>query len=371
MARKKRSYVHPEDLLQAVSKPVPAEEQPAVMAESAKLELMPTALYARLSKADIDSGKDSMENQLLFLRTFAEKVPGIEVVREFYDDGFTGTNFKRPAYEELMDGVHSGDIMCIIVKDLSRLGRSYLETSDLLELELPLFGCRFISINDNIDTLYSPVDSILVGLKNLMNQKYAEDISRKICSSFSQRAGNGEFLGGAVPYGYMRDPKRKGYLKIDEDAAVVVRWIFRMKCDWMNDTQIVRTLDRELILPPSQYLKRQNTGIMPETYAGWRQDTIRTMTQNPVYLGHVIHGKLKKKNYLGEDKHKARKKDWIIYENINPPIITQEEFDEAKRVRTLLTGKGNCKKYVRKECSDIPEELCGTESGEKVRFEYR
>ena len=364
MARKKRSYVQIGDTAQP-------ETIEAVKAEAADDNRIPAALYARLSKADIATGKDSMENQLLLLRSFAEKIAEIKVVKELIDDGFTGTNFKRPAYEELMDGVHAGDIKCIIVKDLSRLGRSYLETSDLLELELPLFGCRFISINDNIDTLYAPIDSILVGLKNLMNQKYAEDISRKIKSSFGHRATNGEFLGGQVPYGYLRDPRNKGRLYVDEYASLVVRWIFHMKCDWMNDTQIVRKLDSELILPPSQYMKKLRTGKTPDTYAGWRNDTIRTMTQNPVYLGHVIHGKLKKRNYLGEEKHKAKRKDWIIYENMNPPIISQDTFDEAVRVRTLLTGKGVCKKYAGKESCAVPAELGRTRAGKEVRFEFR
>ena len=365
MARKKRGYMQ-------IGESAPSEaETDKTVIESADDGKIPTALYARLSKADVATGKDSMENQLMILRTYAEKVPEIKVVKELVDDGFTGTNFKRPAYEELMEGVRNGNIKCIIVKDLSRLGRSYLETSDLLELELPLFGCRFISINDNIDTLYAPIDSILVGLKNLMNQKYAEDISRKIKSSFRQRAANGEFLGGKVPYGYLRDPRKKGILCIDEYASLVVRWIFQMKCDWMNDTQIVRTLDNELILPPSQYMKKLRTGRMPETYAGWRNDTIRTMTQNPVYLGHVIHGKLKRQNYLGGEKHKAKRKDWIIYESINPPIISQEMFDEARRVRTLLTGKGSCKKYAGKEYCAVPAELGRTRAGKEVRFEYR
>ena len=131
--------------------------------------------------------------------------------------------------------------------------RSYLETSDLLEYELPLFGCRFISVNDNIDTKYSPIDTILVGLKNIMNQKYAEDISRKIKASFQTKIEKGEILGGRAPYGYLRDPENKGRLLPDERTAPVVRKIFQMKLEGLNDPAICRKLDEEGVLCPSDY----------------------------------------------------------------------------------------------------------------------
>lgn len=153
---------------------------------------IPVVSYSRLSKADMVTGRNSMESQQEIIRQFVKARDDMELVAEFMDDGFSGTNYRRPQYEDMMNGVREGKYKCIIVKDLSRLGRSYLETSDLLEMELPLFDCRFISITDHIDTDVEQIDTILVGLKNIMNQKYAEDISKKIKANFRERAKRGK-----------------------------------------------------------------------------------------------------------------------------------------------------------------------------------
>lgn len=299
---------------------------------------IPAVLYARLSKADADTGKDSMVNQLQLLRTYAEQIEELEVVKEFCDDGFSGTNFKRPAYEEMMEGVHDGRYRCVVVKDLSRLGRSYLETSDLLEFEFPLFGCRFISVNDGIDTKYAQVDTILTGLKNIMNQKYAEDLSRKIKAAFQPKIQNGDFLGGPAPYGYSRDPENKARLMVNEDTAAVVRKIFRMKAERMSDTEVVDWLNKEGIPTPSAYNRMQKTGELPARQKKWITDTVRTITINPAYLGHVVHGKFKEKQYLGQKDERSKRTEWVVYENINPAIIPQELFDEVQRIRPTIRG---------------------------------
>ena len=311
----------------------------SVKIETTTKEKTKTVLYARLSRSDIDTGKESMVNQLAMLRSFAEEYEDLEVVDEFVDDGYTGMNFDRPAYEEMMAGVRSGKYQCIIVKDLSRIGRSYLETSDLLEYELPLWRCRFISINDNIDTDSSPVDTIQEKKKNIMNQKFAEDISKKIKSSFKPRIEKGEFLGGPVPYGYRRDPENRGKLLIDEEAARVVVKVFHMKLGMMNDRQIASALNEEGIMTPFEYHKWKKTGVKEKCGRVWEPAAIRAMTQNPVYLGHVVHGKIKEKQYLGEKDRSTKRKDWVIYENINPPIISQEIFDQVLEIRPKLRGR--------------------------------
>ena len=214
---------------------------------------IPTVLYLRLSKADAATGRDSMLSQEQLLRSCIEKLEDLEIVKVFSDDGFTGTNYHRPAYEVMMDGVHEGLYKCIVVKDLSRLGRSYLETSDLLEYELPVFGCRFISVNDNIDTDISPVDTILVGLKNIMNQKYAEDISRKIKTVFKAKKEKGEVLGGPVPYGYLRDPQNCGRLIIDQEIAPIIQILFQMKVAHMTDKEAAELPTKEEITTPTDY----------------------------------------------------------------------------------------------------------------------
>jgi len=318
-----------------------AADVPGIAPEEQKI---PTAVYCRLSKADEVTGRDAMDSQLEIIRQFLSSKDELEIIAEFTDDGFTGTNYNRPQFEEMMDGIREGKYKCMVVKDLSRLGRSYLETSDLLEMELPLYGCRFISVTDHIDSEVSQIDSILVGLKNIMNQQFAEDISKKIKGSFRERAGRGEMLGGPVPYGYKRNPEDKGYLLIDEEAAAVVRYIFDMKITGMSDPDICRRLDGEGIMTPRQYHDLKIKGVEPEMVGGWKPDTVRTMTLNPVYLGHMVHGKFKEKRYLGQRASKERRKNWVVYENVNPAIISQEIFDKALDARDKLY-RGEIKRW--------------------------
>lgn len=304
----------------------------------------PTAVYCRLSKADEVTGKDSMDSQLKIIRQFISQHDDLEIAEEFLDDGFSGTNYDRPEYERMMDGVRDGRFRCLIVKDLSRLGRSYLETSDLLEMELPLYGCRFVSVNDRIDTDEEPIDTILVGLKNIINQKFAEDISKKIKVQFRQRAEHGEMLGGPVAYGYRRNPDALGYLLIDEEAAKVVRHIYELKISGKDDVAIARILDEEGIITPKQYHDLKAKGEEPTEVKHWRPDTVRSITINPVYLGHMFHGKFKEKHFIGEPDHKTRRSQWVMYENVNPPIISQDTFDQAIEVRRQLY-KGEIKRW--------------------------
>ena len=305
---------------------------------------VPTVVYCRLSKADEVTGKESMVSQLEIIRQYVASQDDLEIVAEFTDDGFTGTNYRRPQFEIMMDGIREGKYKCMVVKDLSRLGRSYLETSDLLEMELPLFGCRFISVNDHIDTDKGEIDSILVGLKNIMNQQFAEDISRKIKGSFRERAKRGEMLGGPVPYGYKRNPYDKGYLLIDDEAAEVVRYIFDLKISGLSDPDICRKLDSKGIMTPRQYHDLVIKGVAPSVRGGWRPDTVRTITLNPVYLGHMVHGKFKEKTYLGQPDSKTKRKDWVVCENVNPPIVSQEVFDSAKEIRRKIY-RGEAKRW--------------------------
>lgn len=302
---------------------------------------IPVVSYSRLSKADMVTGRNSMESQQEIIRQFVKARDDMELVAEFMDDGFSGTNYRRPQYEDMMNGVREGKYKCIIVKDLSRLGRSYLETSDLLEMELPLFDCRFISITDHIDTDVEQIDTILVGLKNIMNQKYAEDISKKIKANFRERAKRGEMLGGPAPYGYMRNPENVGYFLVDEEAASVIRRIFDLKISGMKDPAIARLLDAEKIPTPREYHDWKMYGKLPEEKKNWRPGTVRDITLNPVMLGHVIHGKFKEKQFLGQRNSKERRKNWIIYENVNPPIVSQETFEQAQEARRMLYRGNN------------------------------
>ena len=312
--------------------------QESTPADQPKQNKIRTALYCRLSVADASTGKDSMNNQLARLRQYVSDHEELEIADEFLDDGFTGTTFNRPQFKKMMDGVKEGRYRCVIVKDLSRLGRNYLETSYLIEVVLPLFGSRLIAINDKIDTDRGNVDTILIGLKNLMNQQYAEDISRKVKARLHMMALRGETQ-GVAPYGYMRDPDRKGYLMIDEETAAVVKEIFDFKLRGMSPGRIAEILNKKGVLTPKDLLVKRWTGREPEKHSFWSKNTIFQILRSEVYLGHSYYDTYEERNFLGERARVKDRSEWKIVKDVNPPIISQEIFDRVQeKVHGSLKG---------------------------------
>lgn len=297
-----------------------------------------TGLYVRLSIEDVRDRKDSdsIENQTYLLKQFVEERPFLQIYSIYTDNGEKGTNFDRPEFNRLMDDVKAGRVNCIVVKDLSRFGRDYLETGNYLEKIFPFLGVRFISINDNYDS-FNPENSnegLIISLKNLLNDVYTKDISKKIISTFRERQSKGEFLGAHVPYGYSRPDDGTYKLVVDEEAALVIRQIYQWKVEGLSDTTIARRLNDMGIPSPSKYkyLKgewknaRYNNNI-------WQRQAIKAITENEVYLGHKIYGKIQASLY--EDKRKSRvpRDEWTIIENDHEPIIDQETFDIVHATR--------------------------------------
>lgn len=291
-----------------------------------------TGLYVRLSIEDVRDRKDSdsIENQTYLLKQFVEERPFLQIYSIYTDNGEKGTNFDRPEFNRLMDDVKAGRVNCIVVKDLSRFGRDYLETGNYLEKIFPFLGVRFISINDNYDS-FNPENSnegLIISLKNLLNDVYTKDISKKIISTFRERQSKGEFLGAHVPYGYSRPNDGTYKLVIDEEAASVIRQIYQWKVEGLSDTAIARRLNDMGVPSPSKYkyLKgewknaRYNTNI-------WQRQTIKAITENEVYLGHKIYGKIQASLYEGKQKSRVPRDEWTIIENDHDPIIDQETFD--------------------------------------------
>ncbi|MEA5009064.1 recombinase family protein [Clostridium tyrobutyricum] len=291
-----------------------------------------TALYVRLSIEDIRDRKDSdsIENQTYLIKQFVEERPYLDIYDIYTDNGQKGTNFDRPEFNRLMEDIRSGKVNCIVVKDLSRFGRDYLETGNYLEKIFPFLGVRFISINDNYDS-FNPESSnegLIISLKNLLNDVYTKDISKKIISTFRERQSKGEFLGAHVPYGYSRPLDGSYKLVIDEEAASVIRQIYKWKVEGLSDTVIARRLNDMEIPSPSKYkyLKgewknaRYNNNI-------WQRQAIKIITENEVYLGHKIYGKIQASLYEGKRKSRVPKDEWTIIENDHEPIIDQETFD--------------------------------------------
>ncbi len=223
------------------------------------------AAYLRLSIEDGDKAEsNSIGNQRELIQNFVAERPELHLVGEYADDGYTGTNFERPGFTQMMEDIQSDKINCIIVKDLSRLGRNYIEMGKYLERIFPMMGIRFIAINDNYDnanTESSDSDSIVVPFKNLLNDSYCRDISIKVRSQLDIKRRKGEFIGGYAVYGYSKDEQNKNRLVVDEYAADIVRSIYRRKLEGMSANSIADQLNSEGVLAPSEYKGKPSKNI--------------------------------------------------------------------------------------------------------------
>ena len=246
------------------------------------------AAYLRLSIEDGDKAEsNSIGNQRELIRDFAAERPGLHLVEEYADDGYTGTNFERPGFKRMMEDIKSGKINCIIVKDLSRLGRNYIEMGKYLEQIFPMMGIRFIAINDNYDNANAESndsDNIVVPFKNLLNDSYCRDISIKVRSQLDMKRRKGEFIGGYAIYGYCKDERNKNRLVVDEYAADIVRSIYRRKLEGMSAQAIAEQLNSENVLAPSEYKRlcglNYHSGFKAGTHAKWQAIQVLRMLKN-------------------------------------------------------------------------------------------
>lgn len=295
-----------------------------------------TAAYVRLSVEDSGKpGADTIEGQKALLTAFIENKENMELVSLFCDNGRTGTDFDRPQFEKMMDEVRRGRIDCIVVKDLSRFGRNYKETGNYLERIFPFLGVRFIAVNDNFDTLTAErtQDGYIVPLKNLINEVYSKDISKKSASALHVKQKNGEFIGAWAPYGYRKDPDNKHHLVINEETAPIVQQIFRLRCEGISVVQIGRRLNDAGILSPSAYL--YETGeVKTEKYKGvlWHTQIIKSILAHPVYIGHMVQGRKKQSFYEGKRQTYVDEANWIIVRNTHEPIIDEETFETVRKI---------------------------------------
>ena len=303
------------------------------------------ALYIRLSQEDADNGTDKQESnsvtsQKTLLNEFIEEHDDLIVYDIYIDDGFTGTDFNRPSFQRLLEDMKKGNINCVIVKDLSRLGRNYIEVGNYIEQVFPLFDIRFIAINDFVDSYKNPTstNTILVPFKNLINDEYARDTSTKIRTSLNGKKKKGEFIGAFPSYGYIKDPKDKHKLVIDEVAADIVRKIF----DWhvnlgLGKIAICHKLNDLGILNPTGHKKIElgqnykNCGIIDNTYT-WTPSTVRNILKNEVYIGNTVQGKRRAKSYKIHKIENVPKEEWIRVEGTHEPIIDKETFEKAQEL---------------------------------------
>ncbi|MDU3010854.1 MAG: recombinase family protein [Peptoniphilus harei] len=298
-----------------------------------------TALYERLSRDDeLEGESNSIVNQKKILEEYASKNNLTNIIH-FTDDGISGTQFDRPGFMEMMNGVNSGNIGCIIVKDMSRLGRDYLKVGQCMEI-LRQKGVRLIAINDNVDSFYREDD--FTPFRNIMNEWYARDTSRKIQSTFRSKGESGKHTASTPPYGYIKDEKDKDKWVVDEKAAEIVRRIFNLTMDGAGPYKIAKILEADKIDIPAYHQQKLGYGLHQsknfEYPYRWCSSTIASILKKKEYLGHTVnfktrkHFKDKKSKYVSED-------NWLIFENTHEAIIDQETFDNVQRIR------GNVKRY--------------------------
>ena len=297
-----------------------------------------TPLYERLSRDDELQGEsNSISNQKQMLEEFARR-NNLPNPRHFTDDGVSGTRFDRPGFLAMMEEVEAGRVEAIVIKDMSRLGRDYLKVGQVMEI-LRQRGVRLIAINDGVDSLKG--DDDFTPFRNIMNEFYARDTSRKIRSVFKSKGMSGKHLTGTVIYGYLWDEKREHWL-VDEEAAAVVRHIFALAMEGYGPYQIATKLSEEKIEMPAVHLARYGEGVnknkaFADIYR-WSASTVVEILKKQEYLGHTVNFKTRK-HFKDKKSHYVDESEWTIFENTHEAIIDQETFDNVQRVR------GNARRY--------------------------
>ena len=301
-----------------------------------------TALYERLSRDDEQQGEsNSILNQKKYLEDYARS-KGFKNIRHFSDDGFTGTNFNRPGFQEMLDEVKAGNIDTIIVKDMSRFGRNYLQVGFYTEMVFPDKGVRFIAVNNGIDS-NNPTDNEFTPFLNIMNEWYEKDTSKKIRAVFRNRMENGLRCSGAIPYGFYRKDDDKQTLYIDEEAATVVRRIFHMAASGTSIARIAEILREEKVLIPAAYQEKAiNQVSRKHDYFDpyfWNTSTVISILERQEYLGHTVLGKTITENFKTKKRRKAKPEELLFFPNTHEAIIDQETFDLANKLRKRAPKK--------------------------------
>ncbi len=306
-----------------------------------ELKKQKTAMYIRLSRDDSDkSESESVSNQKLLLTEYIAKQEELVLVDTYIDDGYTGTNFERPEYKRLIEDIENKKIECIIVKDMSRLGRNLAKNTELMTDYFPSKKVRFIAINDNIDKKFNEVsdDDMMIDFKNVFNSFYPRDISKKVRSTLDSKRKNGQFIGAFACYGYKKSDYDNNKLVVDEEVANIVRRIFNMYINGVGQNTIAKILNDEGVCCPSVYKKQSGLNYKSSTYigtSGWSYATIHKILINEMYIGNMVQNKA----FRQPCKKKAipqSKENWIIVEDTHEAIIDKITFE---KVQALLTKK--------------------------------
>ena len=319
------------------------------------------AMYLRLSKDDnnisdvhnianvmdkdgkVKSESNSIGNQRELIKSFVREQSDMELYDIYVDDGFSGSNFNRPEFKRMIADIEAGRVNCVIVKDLSRFGRDYIESGRYIQKIFPSLGVRFIALTDHFDSLSadSGESSIVLPVKNFINDSYCRDISTKVKSGLEVKRKNGECISPFAVYGYFKDEKDKNHLAVDRYAAENIRAIFKWKIEGLAVSAIADKLNSLGILSPKEYKKslgiKYNGGFSGAGAASWSSAAVKRILMNEVYLGHLIQGKTQKVNYKVKKNVERPKEEWVRVENTHEAIISADDFEI---VQNLLRSDG-------------------------------
>lgn len=291
------------------------------------------ALYVRLSKEDGDKEEsDSIVNQKDLIRAFLADKPDIHICAECVDDGYSGANFDRPSFKRMIRDIEAGRIDCVVVKDLSRFGRNFVEAGRYIDQIFPALGIRFIAVNDNYDSINgrSSSDKILIPFKNLINDAYCRDISIKVRSQLEIKRKKGDFIGSFAVYGYWKDPSDRHKLVVDEYAAAVIRDIFRWKLEGASQQRIADRLNGRGELSPMEYKRfcglQYKSGFHVKPKAKWTAVAISRILRNEFYVGTLVQGRRTTPNHKVKKTIQKPSEEWVRVEDSHPAIVEKEDF---------------------------------------------
>lgn len=318
-------------------------------------EFYNAAIYLRLSRddEDIDGSKtesNSISSQRDMIRSFIRKQDDMEIYDIYVDDGYSGANFDRPEFKRMMKDIEAGNVDCVIVKDLSRLGRDYIEAGRLIQKTFPAFSVRFIALTDHFDSLTADYTetSLVVPVKNFVNDSYSRDISGKVRSHQKIKRENGDFIGAFAVYGYKKCEHNRNQLVPDEYAADIVRKIFTWKIEGYSNLAIANKLDSLGILSPMEYKKMQGekfqTGFVTGIKTKWSAVAVKRILSNENYIGTLVQGKEEKVNYKVKKTVKKPKEEWTKVQDAHEAIVSKEDFEIVQDLLMIDTRAGGGEK---------------------------
>ena len=325
----------------------------AVMEETPAIKVWRTALYVRLSVEFNGKRGDSLETQRQIMEAYVTLCPDIEVAEIYTDNGISGQTFERAAFQRLLDDIEAGKIDCVVVKDLSRLGRNTIDTGYYIEKYFPLHHVRFIAVNDQYDSEdgENSANHMIVPLKNMINEAYAADISRKVAAQQRQAMRDGEFVGSRPPYGYRKDPDNCHHLLVNEDTAPTVRQIFQWAAEGVALNDMVKRLNEAKVPTPGHYLASVGL-ITNQRLMGsgkWQTWTVGKILEDAVYTGDMVQGKSRT---VGRKQVPTAPADWIVARDTHEALVSREMFELVQAVR-----RGAAVKYTATEKRPYTENI--------------